>query len=50
MTPRVKGKVGKGGKLSLWVPSISVKQEMKTSRENVVNRGKEGTFLRERKA
>lgn len=50
MTPRVKGKVRRGEKLNLLASSLSVQQEMKSSRENVVNRGKEGNFLREGKA
>lgn len=48
-TPRVKGKFRKREKLNLLASSLSVKKEMKTSRENVVNRGQEGKFFERKK-
>lgn len=38
-----------GRNLSLLAEILSVKQEVKSSMENEVNRGKEGHFLREEK-
>lgn len=49
MTASAKGRV-RGRNLSLLAEILSVKQEVKSSMENEVNRGKEGQFLRERKA
>lgn len=45
MTARVKGKVRRGEKLNPLASILSVEQEMKSSMENEVNRGKEGHFL-----
>lgn len=50
MTARVKGKVRRGETLNLLAFILSVEQEMKSSMENEVNRGREGLlfFFRER--
>lgn len=49
-TAGAKGQVRRGEELRLLVSVLSVKQEMKSSLTNEVNRGKEKIFLRDGKA